>query len=92
MFALAGPVTMHATLTALDEALVAVGQGERAFSLARLEGSDSAAIAMLLALQRQAGAPLHFVDVPASVASFAGLYGLENVLPDLVASASPAAC
>jgi len=82
MLRLAGPVTMQNADAALRAASAAVAAGERELSLAALDGSDSSAIAMLLALRR-ATPDLRFVDVPAGMASIAGLYGLDAVLPEL---------
>jgi len=91
MLRLAGPVTMQNAATALADALAALARGEREFSLADFEGSDSSAIALLLELQRQAeraAASLRFADVPASLSSFTHLYGLEAILPALTIDAA----
>lgn len=82
MLRLAGPVTMQNAASVLREAAAAVAKGERELSLAALEGSDSSAIALLLALRR-AAPDVRFVDAPAGLASFAGVYGLSDILPEL---------
>jgi phospholipid transport system transporter-binding protein len=51
--------------------------------LSAVEGIDSAAVAVLLALKRRAAdedKPLRFVGVPAALASLAELYGVEEIL------------
>jgi len=48
-----------------------------------VDGIDSAAVAVLLALKRRAadeGRPLRFVSVPAALTSLAELYGVEEIL------------
>ena len=48
-----------------------------------VEEIDSAAVAVLLALKRRAAdksPPLRFVGIPASLASLAELYGVEEIL------------
>ena len=71
----AGPVLAAAA------ALKLPGAGE--VDLTDVEGIDSAAVAVLLALKRRAaveGRPLRFVGIPASLASLAQLYGVEEIL------------
>jgi phospholipid transport system transporter-binding protein len=56
---------------------------ERFVDLSAVEGIDSAAVAVLLALKRRAAdedKPLRFVGVPAALASLAELYGVEEIL------------
>lgn len=86
MVELTGPVTMQNAPAVLAAALAAVASGEREFSLARLEGSDSSALALLLELTRHAsaaGSAPRFTNVPPVLASFAALYGLDTIIPDL---------
>ncbi len=98
MLALSGPVTMQNAPAVLADAVRALTGGERQFSLAQLEGSDSSVLALLLELQRRALAQdpkgaLKFADIPAGVLSFAALYGVDTLLPDLgsaLASGRPA--
>jgi len=48
-----------------------------------VDGIDSTAVAVLLALKRRAaeeGRPLRFVSVPAALAALAELYGVEEIL------------
>jgi phospholipid transport system transporter-binding protein len=71
----AGPVLAAAA------ALYLPGSGE--VDLTDVEGIDSAAVAVLLALKRRAtgeGRPLRFVGIPAALASLADLYGVEEIL------------
>jgi phospholipid transport system transporter-binding protein len=71
----AGPVLAAAA------ALNLPGSGE--VDLTDVEGIDSAAVAVLLALKRRAageGQPLRFVGIPAALASLAELYGVEEIL------------
>jgi phospholipid transport system transporter-binding protein len=51
--------------------------------LAGMAVVDSAAVAVLLALRRRAGAeskPLRFVNVPSALLSLAALYGVEEIV------------
>jgi phospholipid transport system transporter-binding protein len=69
------------TVLAAAAALKLPGAGE--VDLRDLEAIDSAAVAVLLALKRRAadeGQPLRFVGIPASLASLADLYGVEEIL------------
>ena len=71
----AGPVLAAAA------ALNLPGSGE--VDLTDVEGIDSAAVAVMLALKRRAadeGRPLRFVGIPAALASLADLYGVEEIL------------
>jgi phospholipid transport system transporter-binding protein len=84
MFQVSGSITMGLASARLAEGDEALERGESEFSLAHLAGSDSAALAVLLAWQRRArekAATLRFIDVPASLATIAGLYGVEPLLP-----------
>ncbi len=86
MFRFAAPVTMANANGALVEAARALEAGEHEFSLAGLDGSDSSVIAVLLDLQRRsrvAQRVLRLTDVPATVASFGALYGVDALFPDL---------
>ena len=71
----AGPVLAAAAALKLPDT------GE--IDLRDVEGIDSAAVAVLLALKRRAadeGRPLRFVGIPPSLASLADLYGVEEIL------------
>ncbi len=86
MFRFAAPVTMANASVALAEAGRALADGEQEFSLAGLEGSDSSVIAVLLDLQRRGRALQRvprLIDVPATVASFVALYGVDALFPEL---------
>lgn len=84
MYQVPNLITMASASQTLTEGTYAIENGETEFSLDRLAGSDSSAMAVLLSWQRRArrhGATLRFVDVPPSVVSFASLYGVESFLP-----------
>lgn len=87
MFTFAAPITMHSATRLLGEAQAAFAKGEREYSLAAVEGSDSALMAVMLDLQRSArlvNEPLRFRDVPQGMINFAELYGVLEMFPDLV--------
>ena len=61
----------------------AIARGDVAFDLAAVSEVDSAAVALLLAWQRQAiaqGGRLALSNVPAGIASLARLYGVDTLL------------
>jgi phospholipid transport system transporter-binding protein len=61
----------------------AIARGEFAFDLSAVREVDSAAVALLLAWQRQAiaaGGRLLLAGVPADVVSLARLYGVDGLL------------
>ncbi len=87
MFVFAAPITMHSATRMLSEAHAAFDKGEREYSLAGVEGSDSALMAVMLDLQRSArlvNEPLRFRDVPQAMINFAKLYGVLEMFPELV--------
>lgn len=69
-----------ATLAELRQALARADDGPIALSLAGLWDSDSAVIAVLLAVRREFGERVSLTDIPDRVRSLARLYGLESVL------------
>jgi|GEM_PF-115735 len=84
MYQVPNLITMASASQTLAEGTSAIENGETEFSLVRLAGSDSSAMAVLLSWQRRArrhGTTLRFADVPPSVVSFASLYGVESFLP-----------
>jgi phospholipid transport system transporter-binding protein len=84
VYAVEGPITMGESSARLAEGDEALARGESEFSLKRLAGSDSSALAVLLAWRRRAqqrNGSLSFVEVPQSLATLAGLYGVEPFLP-----------
>lgn len=94
MYQFGAPVTMANASSALAEAARALKAGEREFSLALLDGSDSSVIALLLELQRlarTANTSLRLTEVPATVANFAALYDIDTLLPELGKMHKPAA-
>jgi phospholipid transport system transporter-binding protein len=73
----------------LAEGSAAIARGDFAFDLQAVTEVDTAAIALLLAWQRQAiagGGRLRLAGVPADIASLASLYGVDGLL-DLHGSA-----
>jgi len=83
---------MDSAAVALTEGVKAIEAGETEISLAAANGSDSSAIAVLLAWRRRAAAlerALGFVDVPPALASIARLYGVEQFLAAGVTTAIP---
>jgi phospholipid transport system transporter-binding protein len=84
------PIHMANARQALEDGVRAIQSGEQEFSLAELGGSDSSAIAVLLDWQRQAHKNgLNFLDVPATLTSFAALYGVDTLLSGFAAPHSP---
>jgi phospholipid transport system transporter-binding protein len=68
----------------LAAAQAAFAAGATAIDLAQAGGSDSAAIAVVLELTRQASTsvkPLKVTNLPANLASLAALYGIDDILP-----------
>ncbi len=67
----------------VEHGLHAIRGGDRSFDLSAVQSVDSAALALLLAWQREArahGAALALTGVPAQVASLAKLYGVESLV------------
>ena len=86
MFRFGAPITMAGATAALAEASKAIAAGETEFQLDGLDSSDSSAVAVLVACRRiaqHAGRPIRFADMPASLASLAKLYGVDQVLSDV---------
>jgi len=69
------------TVLAATAALQLPAEGD--VDLFNVDGIDSAAVAVLLALKRRAaeeGRPLRFANVPVALAALAELYGVEEIL------------
>jgi phospholipid transport system transporter-binding protein len=67
----------------LAEGAAALAAGESAFDLSALTEVDTAAVAVLLAWQRQAqaaGRTLHLSGAPPALLSLASLYGVSSLL------------
>jgi len=75
-------------VAALAQTRVALGSASGSASgsidLAGLTVFDSAALAVLAALRRDAGGPLRFANPPANLRKLAALYGVEALLFDTV--------
>ena len=85
MFRFGAPITMAGAAFALAEASKAIAAGETELQLDGLDGSDSSAVAVLVAcrrLARQAGNRLSLAGMPASLASLAKLYGVDALLAE----------
>lgn len=76
-------VNAPAALAAAREALAA---GEGRLDLSPLVRLDSAAVAVLIALRREAGARASFLNPPANLRALAQLYGVDALLFDSVSS------
>jgi phospholipid transport system transporter-binding protein len=78
-----GSLTMDTVATVLAASVEAPLPPGGVVDLARVELVDSACVALLLAWRRRAsveGKPLAFAHLPASLASLAQLYGVEDIL------------
>lgn len=78
-----GPLTMDSVSTVLSASVETALPASGVVDLERIEAVDSAAVALLLAWKRRAdaeGKPLVFDHLPASLASLAQLYGVEELL------------
>ncbi|HEU0200264.1 MAG TPA: STAS domain-containing protein [Burkholderiaceae bacterium] len=67
----------------LERGQQAIRSGDTTFDLSQVAAVDSAAVALVLAWQREAaasGKQLSFVGVPAGMASLARLYGVDALL------------
>lgn len=70
-------------VTLLEQGLVAIRAGDLAFDLSAVRECNTAAVAMLLAWQREAGArsaKLQLTGLPANLSSLAQLYGVEALV------------
>jgi phospholipid transport system transporter-binding protein len=79
----AGSLTMDSVATVLAASAEVPLPPSGVIDLARVEWVDSACVALLLAWSRRAsveGKPLAFAHLPASLASLAQLYGVEDIL------------
>ena len=67
----------------LAQGLAAIRAGDTAFDLSAVSECNTAAVAMLLAWQREAGArgaKLRLAGLPANLTSLAQLYGVEALV------------
>ena len=79
----AGPLTMDSVATVLAASTETPLPASGVIDLERVEAVDSAGVALLLAWKRRAAddiKPLVFAHLPASLASLAQLYGVEELL------------
>ncbi|TCJ18528.1 STAS domain-containing protein [Parasulfuritortus cantonensis] len=78
-----GALTLAEATRALQEGEQALARGVTVFDLAGVTKVDSSALSLLLSWQRRAQArsqPLSFRNLPESVHSLAGLYGLADLI------------
>jgi ABC-type transporter Mla MlaB component len=73
-------ITMSTAPAALDAARAALREQGGVLDLSSLERFDSAAVAVLVALRREAGNGLVFRNAPANLRKLASLYGVEAAL------------
>jgi phospholipid transport system transporter-binding protein len=67
----------------LEQGLAAIRAGDLAFDLSAVSECNTAAVAMVLAWQREAsarGAHLQLAGLPANLSSLAQLYGVEALV------------
>ena len=79
-----GAVTIETAAAVLDEAARAVRDGIEVVDFGAVSEVDSAAVAVALALVREArgaGRPLAFANVPSSLANLARLYAVADFIP-----------
>ena len=83
-----GEIRLANAVAALAQGRVALGSASGSASgsidLAGLTVFDSAALAVLAALRRDAGGPLRFANPPANLRKLAALYGVDALLFDCV--------
>lgn len=85
MFRFGEPITMAGAAFALAEASSAIAAGQAELQLDGLDGSDSSAVAVLVACRRlaqRAGRPVRLTGMPGSIASLAKLYGVDALLAE----------
>ena len=76
-------LTVANAKTALAQGVAAIFAGKTVFDLGSVKLTDSSAVAVLLAWQRaarKAGQTLQYINLPASLASLADLYGVDELL------------
>jgi phospholipid transport system transporter-binding protein len=82
----ADSIVMENAAAVAQAGLAAIARGDTQFDLAAVRRCDSSAVAVLLEWQRAAaarGATLDVRGAPAAIASLAGVYGVETLLPAL---------
>lgn len=79
----ASSITTENAAALLDAGRAAIHAGDLSFDLASVKQVDSAAVALLLAWQREASAKngcIALANVPPALASLASLYGVNRLL------------
>ena len=85
-----GALTLATVAADLGAGMVAIAEGARSVDLAEVGELDSSALALLLALAREAqrlGRELAFSNLPQGLTSIARLYGVAELLPGAAAPA-----
>ena len=88
---LAGTLNVDTAASVLESSRAAELPASGIVSFARVDGVDSAAVAVLLAWRRRAiveGKNLAFTDVPATLSALAELYDVEELISRPVRSAA----
>jgi len=88
---LAGVLNVDTAASVLEASRAAELPASGIVSLVRVDGVDSAAVAVLLAWRRRAvteGKSLSFTDVPATLSALAELYDVEELIARPVRSAA----
>jgi phospholipid transport system transporter-binding protein len=76
-------LTFQTATAALEKGFAAIRSGQTVFDLKSITLADSSGVALLLAWQRRAraaGQPLSYVNMPASLATLANLYGVSEMV------------
>jgi len=79
-----GAVTIETTARVLADAAAQVRNGVEVIDFAAVSEVDSAAVALALALVREArglGRPIEFANLPPSLANLASLYAVADFIP-----------
>lgn len=79
-----GALTVQTAAAVLDEATRALRDGVEVVDFGAVAEVDSAAVAVALALVREArgaGRPIEFANVPPSLANLARLYSVADFIP-----------
>jgi len=82
-------ITNESAAALLEQGLAAIRAGDTAFDLSALRECNSAAVAVLLAWQREAhtrGSAMRLSGVPANLSSLAQLYGVDALIGEAAPS------
>jgi phospholipid transport system transporter-binding protein len=79
-----GPMTMAGAANLLAEGEAAIASSASAFDLAAVTEMDSSCLAVVfgwMRAARDAGKPVHIVNLPPNLLSLAAVYGVADLLP-----------